>query len=43
MESPDARGSQLMLDKVLASYDVPPFTWSKADTEQQLGIRRKLT
>lgn len=42
MESPDARGSELMLGKVLASYDVPPFTWSKADTEQ-LGIRRKLT
>jgi hypothetical protein len=29
--------------QLLASYDVPSFTWSKADTEQQLGIRRKLT
>lgn len=38
------RWSELMLVEVLASYDVPlPFTWSKADTEQKLGITRKIT
>lgn len=47
MASPDGmtgcRWWELMLDKALASYDAPPFTWNKADPEQMLGIRRKLT